>query len=72
MSLAVSWDLHGYRGTPGGVSCFFVVPKAMDEASQGPLKGAESALKALQGSKTETKELLGGMEEKISSLLRGH
>ena len=31
--------------------------------SQGPLKGTMSAQKALQGSKTETRELLGGTEE---------
>ena len=35
----------------------------MHEASKGPLKGAVSALKALQGSETETRELLGGTEE---------
>ena len=39
--------------------------KATHKASQGSLKGVRvSAQKALQGSKTETKELLGGMEEK--------
>ena len=31
-------------------------------ASQGPLKCAVSAQKALKGSETETRELLGGME----------
>ena len=44
--------------------CVFVVPEATQEASRGPLKGTVSAQKALQGSKTETKELLGGAEEK--------
>ena len=32
------------------------------------MKGAVSAQKALQGSKTETRELLGGTEEMISSV----
>ena len=50
----------------------FVVPEATHKASQGPLKGAVSAQKALQGSETETRELLGGVEEKSVSLLRGH
>ena len=40
-----------------------VVPEAMHEESRGPLKSAMSAQKALQGSDTETRELLGGMEE---------
>ena len=35
----------------------------MHEASRGPLKDAVSAQKALQGSETETRELLGGTEE---------
>ena len=41
----------------------------MHEASRGPLKGAVSAQKALQGSETEMKELLG-TGEKIISLKR--
>ena len=41
-------------------------------ASQGPFKGAVSAQKALQGSETETRELLGGTEENIVSPMRGH
>ena len=36
-----------------------------------PLKGAMSAQNALQGSETETRELLGGTEEKIISPTRG-
>ena len=35
----------------------------MRKASQGPLKGAVSAQKALQESETRTKEMLGGREE---------
>ena len=35
------------------------------ESSQGPEKGAVSAQKAFRGSETETRELLGGMEENI-------
>ena len=52
--------------------CFSVVPEAMHEASQGPEKGAMSAQKALRGSETETRELLGGTEENSVSLMRGH
>ena len=40
--------------------------------SRGPKKGAVSALKALRGSKTETRELLGGMEEDSVPPIRGH
>ena len=38
----------------------------------GPLKGAVSAQKAFPGSKTETRELLGGTEENGVSPTRGH
>ena len=56
---------------PWQCPCFSVVVlEATDEASQGPLKGALSAQKALQVSETEARELLGGMEEK-SFTLRG-
>ena len=48
-----------------------MVPEAMHEASRGPLKGAVSAQKALQGSETETRELLGGTAENSVSLMRG-
>ena len=44
----------------------------MHEASRGPLKGAVSAQKALQWSETETRELLGGTEEKGTTPTRGH
>ena len=40
-----------------------VIPEAMHKASRGPLKGAVSIQKALQRSKTETRELLRGMQE---------
>ena len=43
--------------------CFSVVPAATYKTSRGPLKGAVSTLKALQGFKTETRELLGGAKE---------
>ena len=52
--------------------CLYVVPEATHEASQGPLKGAVSAQKALRGSKTETGELLGGTEENSVSPMRDH
>ena len=52
--------------------CFSVVPEATNEASRGPLKGAVSAQKALQGSETEPRELLGGTEENSVSPMRGH
>ena len=38
--------------------------------SQGPEKGAVSAQKALRGSETEMRELLGGMEENSVSPMR--
>ena len=41
-----------------------VVPEVTHEASREPLKAAVSAQKALRGSETETRELLGGTEEK--------
>ena len=44
----------------------------MHKASQGPLRGAVTAQKALQGPKTEGRELLGGTEEKSVSPTRGH
>ena len=40
-----------------------VVPEATQEASWGPKKGTVSAQKALRGSETETRELLGGTVE---------
>ena len=43
----------------------------MDEASRGPLKGAVSAQKALQGSETETRDLQGATEENSFFLIRG-
>ena len=43
--------------------CISVVPEATHEASRGPEKSALSAEKALGGSETETRELLGGTEE---------
>ena len=45
----------------------------MHEEGRLPLKGAESAQKALQRSEeTETRELLGGTEEKSISPIKGH
>ena len=41
----------------------------MHEVSREPLKGAVSAQKALQGSETEMRELLGGMQEISVSLI---
>ena len=46
--------------------------EAKHKASRGPLKGAVSAQKALQGSETETRELLGGTEENSVSTMRDH
>ena len=69
MLLTVSWNLA--RRT-WWCPCISVVPEAMHEASRGPLKGAVSAQKALQGSKTETRELLGGTDENSVSLTMGH
>ena len=52
--------------------CISVVPEATHEASRGPEKGAVSAQKALRGSETETRELLGGTEENSVTPMRGH
>ena len=49
------------------VACISAVLEVMHEASRGPLKGAVSAQKALRGSETEKRELLGGTEEKSMS-----
>ena len=43
----------------------------MHEATRGPLKGDVSAQKALQGSETDMRELLGGTEENSVSPTRG-
>ena len=51
--------------------CFSVALEATHEASQGPLKGAMSAQKSLQGFETEARELLGGTEEDSVSPTRG-
>ena len=68
----LSWELHPKRATPSGVQYHIsVVPEAMHEASRGPLKGAVSAKEALQGSETEMRELLGGMEENSVSPVEG-
>ena len=65
--LAVSWDLE--RGTP---SCVLVTLYVLLETTHKVSRGAVSAQKALQGSKTVTRELLGGTEEKSISPTRGH
>ena len=64
----------GFWSSPTYGQCpsFSVVPKAMHEASRGPEKGAVSSQKALRGSETETRELLGGTKENSVSPLRGH
>ena len=51
--------------------CISVVQEAMYKASQGPSKAAMSAQKALHGSETEMRELLGETEENSVSLTRG-
>ena len=53
-------------------SLFLCSSGSYAEASHGPLKSAVSALKALQGSETETSELLEGTEEKIIFPRMGH
>ena len=49
-----------------------VVPEATHEASRGPFKGAVSAQNAIQGSETETRELLGGTTENSVYPMTGH
>ena len=52
--------------------CISVVPEARHKARLRPLKGAVSTQKALRGSETEMRELLGGTEENSVSPMRGH
>ena len=62
----VSWELH----TPDGVHVSLWFRKQCPRRVEGPLKGATSAQKALQGSEMETRQLLG--KEKSVSPTRGH
>ena len=54
----------------------FLFPCSSGSNTQGKLRALEdyvfSAQKALQGSETETRELLGGRKEKSFSPVRGH
>ena len=64
-------DLHAAaRHTARRCPCISAVLEATHEASRGSLKSTVSAEKALQGSKTETRELLGGTEENSVSPMR--
>ena len=47
----------------GSVHVSLRLQKQRTTQDLGPLKGAMSAQKVLQGSETETRELLGGMKE---------
>ena len=47
-------------------------PRSVRSTAHLYLKGTMSALKALEGSETEQRVLLGGMEKNIVSLMRGH
>lgn len=49
------------------ISCSGSNAESRKSGCQGSLKGAVSVQKVLQGSQTETREVLGGMEEKIVS-----
>ena len=51
------------RGTLDGVLDSMEFQKQRTRRVEGPLMSAASAQKALQGSKTDTRELLGGTEE---------
>ena len=44
----------------------------MHEVSQGPLNGAVLAQKIPEGSEMETRELLGGREDKDVAPMRSH
>ena len=72
MSVVLERVLEPPYGTTDSVIVSHVVPEAIHEASRRPLERAVSAQKALQGSEMETRELLGGPEEKSISLTRGH
>ena len=65
--LTVSWDLHAWHGTPESVLVSLQFRKQHMRRVQGPSRVPCQLKKALQGSKTETAELLGGMEEKSIS-----
>ena len=69
--LTVSWDLRAALLMVSLFLCSFG-NIAWGEVSRGPLKGAVSAQNALQGSQTETTELLGGPKENSVSPMRGH
>ena len=76
LSRFASVVVDGVLGLPrlarhtGRYPCIAVVPEATHEASRGPERGAMSAQKALRGSETETRELLGGTEENSASPTR--
>ena len=53
-------------------TCISVVLEATHEASPEPLKDTVSAQKALQGSKSDNRKLLGGTEENSVDLLANH
>ena len=66
----VSVDLDSILGPDCVLDCLYT--ELTHESSRGPFKGAVSAQKALQGSETEKRELLGGTEQKTVSPKRDH
>ena len=54
------------------VTVSLILSEATCEAGRGHSKDAMSAQKGVQGSETETRELLGGTEENSVSRMRGH
>ena len=49
-----------------------VVPETTHEARRGPLKGAPSAQKALEGSEAETRGCWDERKRKVFPRMRGH
>ena len=72
----MSWDNGTFAPRLEGallmVSLFLCSSGSNAQGNLGPLKGAVSAQKALQGSETETRELLGGTEANSVFPMRGH
>ena len=65
-------DPSQYLGQDKQVCLLQTHNQGRHEANRGPLKGTESAQKALQGSETQTRELLGGTVENSVGFRRGH
>ena len=59
-----SLGLRAYRNTPDSILAYLKFQKQHTRQGWSPLKEAVSALKALQGSGTEVRDVLGGIKAK--------